>query len=49
MIYKGDRKKDLTSGHDSLNKNMSFKSSILRSDLCYYNDAYIGLKGRYNY
>ena len=26
---------------------MSFKSSILRSDLCYYNDAYIGLKGRY--
>ena len=27
------------------NKQISFKTSMLRSDLCYYNDAYIVIKG----
>ena len=27
------------------NKNIRFKTSVLRSDLCDYSDAYIALKG----
>ena len=37
---------DLSSSQHSVNKNISFKSSILKSDLCDYSDAYIVVKGR---
>ena len=36
---------DLLGGQYSVNKNIRFKTSILRSDLCDYNDAYIAAKG----
>ena len=36
---------DLSNGQDSVNKNMRFKTSILRSDLRDYSDAYIVVKG----
>ena len=39
---------DLSSGQYSINKNIRFKTSILRSDLCDYSDAYIIIKGRTN-
>ena len=36
---------DISSGQDYVNKNIiRFKTSILRSDLCDYSDAYIVLK-----
>ena len=31
-----------------VNKNIRFKTSLLRSDLCNYSDAYIPVKGRKN-
>ena len=31
-----------------VNKNIRFKTSMLRSDLCNYSDAYIVVKGRKN-
>ena len=34
----------LSSGQYSFNKNVRFKISMLRSDLCYYSDAYIFVK-----
>ena len=37
---------DLSSGQYSVNKNIRFKTSILRSDLGDYSDAYIVVKGR---
>ena len=37
---------DLSSGQYSVNKNIRFKTSILRSDLDDYSDAYIVVKGR---
>ena len=38
---------DLSSSHCSVNENkISFKTSMLRSDLCDYSDAYIVAKGR---
>ena len=37
---------DLSSGQYSVNKNIRFKTSMLRSDLCDYSDAYIVAKGR---
>ena len=37
---------DLSSGQYSVNKNIRFKTSMLRSDLCDYSDAYIVVKGR---
>ena len=37
---------NLSSGQYSTNKNIRFKTSILRSDLCDYNDAYINAKVR---
>ena len=37
---------DLSSGQYSINKNIRFKTSMLRSDLCDYSDAYIIVKGR---
>ena len=36
---------DLSNGQDSVNKNVRFKTSILRSDLRDYSDAYIVVKG----
>ena len=36
---------DLSNGQDSVNKNIRFKTSILRSDLRDYSDAYIVVKG----
>ena len=35
----------LSSGQYSVNKNIRFKTSLLRSDLCDYRDAYIVVKG----
>ena len=35
---------DLSSGQYSVNKNIKFKTSMLRSDLCDYSDAYIVVK-----
>ena len=32
---------DLASGQYSVNKNIRFKTSVLRLDLCDYSDAYI--------
>ena len=37
---------DLSGGQYSVNKNIRFKTSILRSDLRDYSDAYIVVKGR---
>ena len=34
----------LSSGQFVINKNIRFKASMLRSDLCDYNDAYIVVK-----
>ena len=36
---------DLSSGQYSVNKNIRFKTSMLRLDLCDYSDAYIAPKG----
>ena len=36
---------DLSSGHYSVKKNMRFKTSMLRSDLCDYSNAYIFVNG----
>ena len=35
----------LSSRQYSCNKNITFKTSMLRSDLCDYSDAYIVVKG----
>ena len=37
---------DLSSGQNSVNKNIRFKTSMLRSDLCDYSDAYVVVKRR---
>ena len=37
---------DLSCGQNFTNKNIRFKTSMLRSDLCDYNGAYIVVKGR---
>ena len=36
---------DLSSGQYYLNKNIRFKTSMLRADFCDYSDAYIVVKG----
>ena len=36
---------DLSSGQYSVNKNIKFKTSMLRSDLCDYSETYIVVKG----
>ena len=36
---------DLSSGQCSVNKNIRFKNSLLRSDLCDYSDPYVVVKG----
>ena len=35
---------DLLNGQHSVNKNMGFKTPMLKSDFCDYSDAYIGVK-----
>ena len=37
---------DLSSGQYSVNKNVRFKTSMLRSELCNYSDAYIVMEER---
>ena len=37
---------DLSSGQYSASKNIRFKTSMLRPDLCDYSDVYIAVKGR---
>ena len=37
---------DLLSGHHPVNKNIRFTTSMLKSDLCDYSDAYIVVKGQ---
>ena len=37
---------DLSGGQYSVNKNVRFKTAMLRSDLCDNSDAYIVVKGR---
>ena len=36
---------DLSSGQYSVNNNIRFKTSMLRSDLCDYSNAYIVVNG----
>ena len=36
---------DLSGNQYSVNKNIGFKTPMLRSDLCHYGDAYIAVKG----
>ena len=36
---------DLSSGQYSINKNIRFKTPMLRSDFCGYSNAYIVVKG----
>ena len=37
---------DLSSGQYSVNKNVRFKTSMLRSELCNYSNAYIVMEER---
>ena len=37
---------DLSSGQYSVNKNIRFKNSVLRSDLCDFSYAYFVVKGK---
>ena len=37
---------DLSKGQYSANKNIRFKTPILRLTLCYYSDVHIVMKGR---
>ena len=39
---------DLSGGQYSVDKSIRFKTSMLRSDLCDYSDAYIVVKGIIN-
>ena len=41
MIYQND----FSSGQYSVKKNIRFKTSTLRSGLCYYSDPYIVVEG----
>ena len=37
---------DFSSGQYSVNKNIRFETSMLRSGLCYYSDPYIVVEGK---
>ena len=39
---------DVSSGQYSINKNIRFETSMLRSDLCDYSNPYIVVKGIIN-
>ena len=45
MTKKWVKVHDLSDGQYSVNKNLRFKISMLRSDLCDHSDAYIVVKG----
>ena len=45
MIKKWIELSYLSSRQDFVSKNIKYKTSILRSDLCDYSDAYIIFKG----
>ena len=45
MTKKWVKVNDLSDGQYSVNKNLRFKISMLRSDLCGYSDTYIVVKG----
>ena len=45
QLYQWTEVNDLSSGQYSVNKNIRFKTSMLRSNLCDYSDAYIAVKG----
>ena len=45
MTRKWVEANDLSSSQYSVNKNIKFKISMLRSDLCDYSNAYIVVKG----
>ena len=45
MTKKWVKVNDLSDGQYSINKNLRFKISMLRSDLCDYSDAYFVVKG----
>ena len=46
MLKKWIEVNDLSGGQYSANKNIRFKTPMLRSDSCDYSDAYIVVKGR---
>ena len=46
MTRKWIKVNNLSSGQYSLNKNIRFKTSMLRSDLCDNSDAYVIVKRR---
>ena len=46
MSKKWIKVNDLSAGQYSVNKNIRFKTLMLRSDLCHYSDACIVVKGR---
>ena len=46
VIKKWVEANDLSSCQYSVNKNLRFKTSMLRSDLCDYSDAYVVVKAR---
>ena len=45
MLSFGLSLNDLSSSQHSVNKNIRFRTSLLRSDLCDYSGAYIVVKG----
>ena len=45
MTKKWVKVNDLSSCHYSINENIRFKTSMLRSHLCDYSDSYIVVKG----
>ena len=45
MTRKSIEVNDLSGGQYCVNKNIRFKTSLLRSDFCDYSDAYIVVKG----
>ena len=45
MTMKWIEVNDFSSVHDPVNKNLSIKTSMLRSDFCNDSDAYIDVKG----
>ena len=46
FVTKMGQVNDLSSGQYSVNKNVRFKTSMLRSELCNYSDAYIVMEER---
>ena len=45
LLKNGSKKNDPSEGNYDVNKEIRIKTSMLRSDLCDFNDAYIVVKG----